>query len=348
MYRFVYDTLLVHTDPEEAHHHAMEAIGAFGRTPFAPLVQATLCSPGRGSCPGIFARPVPGRVGLAAGQDKRATAILGTIALGFGFTEIGTVTPLPQPGNDRPRLWRLPEQKAFRNRMGFNNDGAAVVADRLRKLRSTRRGRAAVVGVNIGKNKWVSAADAPADYAECARQLAPWADYLVINVSSPNTPRLRDLQAIGALRPIVRATRAAADSAAGRHVPILVKIAPDLADDDIAAVAHLVMDEGLDGVVATNSTIHHSYGDGGVSGAPLLDRAVDVVRRLRVILGREYIIIGVGGIFSVADAMRMINAGADLLEILTSFVYNGPLFPARLNRALAHTAPSRPSLSPAG
>ena len=338
LYRWVYNNLLVRTDAEVAHDVAMRAIAAFGRSPLAPLVQATAGWRGGGSFAGLLARPVPGRVGLAAGQDKDATAVLGTIALGFAFTEIGTVTPLPQPGNEQPRLWRITEERAFRNRMGFNNDGADAVAARLEELRSSTRGRAAVVGVNIGKNKWTSAPDAPHDYAICASKLARWADYLVINVSSPNTPGLRDLQAVDSLREIARATRVAADQAAGRRVPVLVKIAPDLADADIADVARLVIDEDLDGVVATNTTIAHDHGEGGVSGAPVLDRAVAVVSQLRGLLGPDRIIIGVGGIFTVSDASRMINAGADLLEILTSFVYEGPLLPGKLNRALARTA----------
>lgn len=334
LYRILYDKVLVHTDPEKAHRYAMAAIGAFGRTPLAPLAAATVFHYRSKPLRGLLSRPIPGRVGMAAGQDKKATAILGTLALGFGFTEIGTVTPLPQPGNEAPRLWRIPEERALRNRMGFNNDGAEAVAERLRSLRSTRRGRSAIVGVNIGKNKWVSAEDAPRDYETCARILAPWADYLVINVSSPNTPGLRDLQAVESLRAIARATKDAAESSSHRHVPVLVKIAPDLADSDIDDVAQLVMEEGLDGVVATNTTIAHSYGDGGVSGAPVLDRAVDVVSQLRSSLGKDYLIIGVGGITTIDDAQRMINAGADLLEVLTSFIYEGPFLPSRLNRAL--------------
>ena len=338
LYRWIYNHLLVHTDPEVAHDVAMRAIGTFGRTPLASLSQATVGWRGGGNFTGLLARPLPGRVGLAAGQDKDATAVLGTIALGFAFTEIGTVTPLPQPGNEQPRLWRINEKRAFRNRMGFNNDGADVVAERLKQLRSSKRGRAAVVGVNIGKNKWTSAQDAPRDYSVCAAKLARWADYLVINVSSPNTPGLRDLQAVDSLGDIARATRTAAEQAAGRRVPVLVKIAPDLADADIASVAQLVVEEDLDGVVATNTTIAHDHGEGGVSGAPVLDRAVDVVAQLRGLLGPDRIIIGVGGIFTVSDANRMLNAGADLLEVLTSFVYEGPLLPGRLNRALARTA----------
>lgn len=338
LYRWVYNNILVHTDAEVAHDVAMKAIGIFGHSPLAPLSQATVGWHGGGSFAGLLARPLPGRLGLAAGQDKDATAILGTVALGFAFTEIGTVTPKPQPGNEKPRLWRITEKKAFRNRMGFNNDGADAVAERLAELRSTKRGRAAIVGVNIGKNKWTSAEDAPQDYSICAAKLARWADYLVINVSSPNTPGLRDLQAVDSLREIARVTREASERAAGRRVPVLVKIAPDLADADIAQVAQMVIDEDLDGVVATNTTIAHDYGDGGVSGAPVLDRAVEVVTQLRTLLGPDRIIIGVGGIFTVGDANRMLNAGADLLEILTSFVYEGPFLPGKLNRALAKTA----------
>jgi dihydroorotate oxidase len=219
--------------------------------------------------------------------------------------------------------------------MGFNNDGADAVARRLARLRSSRRGRACVVGVNIGKNRWVAAEDAAADYATCAGKLARYADYLVVNVSSPNTPGLRDLQAVEALRPIVRATRRAADAAARRHVPVLVKIAPDLADGDVDAVARLVAEEELDGVVATNTTVAHSHGEGGVSGRPVRERALAVVSRLRTALGPHYLVIGVGGVFTVADAEAMISAGADLLETLTGFVYEGPLMPGRINRALA-------------
>ena len=335
LYRLLYKRVLAKTDPEQAHKAAMRLIGAFGRSPLAGLSSATVGRLGGDRLRGLLARPVPGRLGLAAGQDKNATAVLGTIALGFAFTEVGTVTPLPQPGNDRPRLWRLPEEHAFRNRMGFNNDGADAVARRLARLRSSRRGRACVVGVNIGKNRWVAAEDAAADYATCAGKLARYADYLVVNVSSPNTPGLRDLQAVEALRPIVRATRRAADAAARRHVPVLVKIAPDLADGDVDAVARLVAEEELDGVVATNTTVAHSHGEGGVSGRPVRERALAVVSRLRTALGPHYLVIGVGGVFTVADAEAMISAGADLLETLTGFVYEGPLMPGRINRALA-------------
>lgn len=338
IYRWIYRTILSHTDPEKAHDAAMRSIGLFGRSPLAWLSHVTVGYRGGGRFSGILGRPVPGRLGLAAGQDKDGEAILGTLALGFGFTEIGTVTPLPQPGNEGLRLWRVPEESAFRNRMGFNNQGADVVAKRLAELRKTTRGARAIVGVNIGKNKWTEPADAASDYATGATKLAPYADYLVINVSSPNTPGLRDLQAVSSLRDIARATRDAASRATERYVPVLVKIAPDLAREDVAEIAQMVIEEKLDGVVASNTTIAHEYGEGGLSGAPLLDRAVDTVAFLRELLGPNRVIIGVGGIFTANDAHRMVSAGADLVEVLTGFVYEGPCMPGRVNRALAKTA----------
>ena len=219
--------------------------------------------------------------------------------------------------------------------MGFNNSGADEAAKRLRALRRTPRGRSIVVGANIGKTKVTSLEDAVEDYRYSAKAVARWVDYLVVNVSSPNTPGLRSLQSVEALRPILEAVREAADQAAMRHVPLLVKIAPDLADEDLDAVADLVLDLGLDGVVATNTTIDHDLGDGGLSGAPLLPRSLEVVRRLRSRLGEGPTIIGVGGISSIMDAELMLDAGADLLQAYTAFIYNGPAWPGRINRALA-------------
>ena len=341
LYDLLYKTVLTRIDPELIHDVCLDAIEVtskvplvrdavrqmWGRRPAFPVPSANQGGP--------FARPVPGILGLAAGMDKEGQAVEGLDMLGFGFIEVGTFTAHAQDGNDKPRMWRYPQMRAVRNRMGFNNDGADAVARRLARLRSSRRGRACVVGVNIGKNRWVAAEDAAADYATCAGKLARYADYLVVNVSSPNTPGLRDLQAVEALRPIVRATRRAADAAARRHVPVLVKIAPDLADGDVDAVARLVAEEELDGVVATNTTVAHSHGEGGVSGRPVRERALAVVSRLRTALGPHYLVIGVGGVFTVADAEAMISAGADLLETLTGFVYEGPLMPGRINRALA-------------
>lgn len=238
-------------------------------------------------------------------------------------------------------MWRYPATRALRNRMGFNNPGADEAARRLRALRSTRRGRAVVVGANIGKTKVTPLEDAVEDYRYSASAVARWVDYLVVNVSSPNTPGLRSLQAVESLRPILAAVRQAADAAAHRRVPLLVKIAPDLADADIDAVADLVVDMGLDGVVATNTTVNHDLGEGGLSGAPLLPRSLEVVRRLRSRLGEGPTIIGVGGISSIMDAELMLDAGADLLQAYTAFIYNGPAWPGRINRALATRRPAR-------
>ncbi|HEY0992273.1 MAG TPA: quinone-dependent dihydroorotate dehydrogenase, partial [Kofleriaceae bacterium] len=229
-----------------------------------------------------FGRELPGPLGLAAGFDKDARGARALLAVGFGFVEVGTVTAEPQPGNPRPRLFRLPRDRALINRMGFNNDGALAAADRL-----ARRGPG-VVGANIGKTRRVADADAIADFTASARRLAPVADYLVVNVSSPNTPGLRDLQAVDRLRPLLVAVRTACDLASPmRRVPLLVKIAPDLADDDIDAVADLALELGLDGIIATNTSIARTglaspadrvaaLGAGGLSGAPLHDRSLAV------------------------------------------------------------------------
>ena len=213
-------------------------------------------------------------------------------------------------------------------------DGVGA-AEQLRRLRATRRGRNAVIGVNIGKTKVTPPEEAAADYATSARLLAPFADYLVVNVSSPNTPGLRDLQSVDSLRPILRAVRAAADTVTGdRRVPLLVKIAPDLADDDVDAVADLAVELGLDGVAAVNTTIGHDLGPGGLSGPPLLERGVEVVARLRARLGTGPVILGSGGITTAEDARRYLEAGATLVQGYTAFIYEGPLWASRLNRAL--------------
>ncbi|HEU4976739.1 MAG TPA: quinone-dependent dihydroorotate dehydrogenase [Baekduia sp.] len=286
---------------------------------------------------------LPSPLGLAAGFDKDARHVAALAALGFGFVEIGTVTAAAQPGNPRPRMARLPADRALVNRMGFNNDGADAAAGRLRRLRSG--GRAPAVGVNIGKTKVVPAEQAPADYRASAERLAALADYLVVNVSSPNTPGLRDLQAVEQLRPLLAEVRDAI-AACGRHVPLLVKIAPDLADADIDAVADLAVAEGLDGIVATNTTIGReglssdpaavaAAGAGGLSGAPLRARSLAVLRRLRARVGERVAIVSVGGIETPEDAFERLQAGATLVQAYTGFVYGGPLWPARMNRGLS-------------
>lgn len=341
LYDLLYKTVFARIDPETIHDVCMEAIEAtskvplvrdvvrqaVGRRPAFPVPSANQGGP--------FVRPVPGILGLAAGMDKEGQAVEGMDMLGFGFVEVGTFTARPQPGNDKPRMWRYPTIRAVRNRMGFNNSGADEAAARLRHLRSTVRGRSIVVGANIGKTKTTPLEQAADDYAYSASKVARWVDYLVVNVSSPNTPGLRSLQEVESLRPILTAVREAADAAAHRHVPLLVKIAPDLADEDIDAVADLVLDMKLDGVVAANTTIDHDLGEGGLSGAPLLPRSLQVVRRLRNRMGEGPTIIGVGGISSIMDAELMLDAGADLLQAYTAFIYNGPAWPGRINRALA-------------
>ncbi len=335
MYRVLFTTVLRRFAPERAHHLAFAAIRIAAAVPVLRTVLRRSLVP-RGPAVRVLGRDLPGRFGLAAGFDKDGEGVLGLTMLGFGFVEVGTVTPVAQPGNDAPRLWRIVDREALRNRMGFNNSGAAAVAGRLRALRSTPAGRAAVVGVNIGKNKVTPAEGAAADYATCARVLAPWADYLVVNVSSPNTPGLRDLQSVEALRPLLVAARTAADEAtAPGRVPLLVKIAPDLADQDVDEVADLALDLGLDGIVAVNTTIAHDLGEGGLSGPPLLGRGLEVVARLRSRLGSGPVIIGVGGISTTEDAEAYLDAGADLVQGYTGFIYRGPFWASRINKGLA-------------
>ena len=336
----VYDALFrfgfSRMDPEEAHHLAARAIEMAGAIP--PARAAIAATFGRTARTGgevtMFGRHLSGRLGAAAGFDKDARMVRGLIALGFSHVEIGTVTAHPQPGNDKPRLFRIIPERALVNRMGFNNVGSAAVATRLRALRSTRHGRGLVIGVNIGKTKVTPAEHAAQDYATSATRLAPFADYLVVNVSSPNTPGLRDLQSVDSLRPILIATQQAADAACRRRVPVLVKIAPDLADEDVRAVGELVLELDLAGVVATNTTIAHDHGAGGLSGRPLAPRAREVVGIVRSVIGADKAIIGVGGVSSPQDADALIAAGADLVQGYSAFIYEGPGWPGRVNRGM--------------
>jgi dihydroorotate dehydrogenase len=358
-YRFLFDHLATRTDAERAHHAGFRAIRA-GR----PVTRHTL---GRRAGEPVerMGLSFPGVLGLAAGFDKNAVGIDALAALGFGFVEVGTVTGRPQPGNPRPRLFRLPTDQAVVNRMGFNNDGAELVAERLARRRRAEgrsntgerghhRRPPTIVGVNIGRTKVVPEAEAVDDYRLSTRLLAPHADYLVVNVSSPNTPGLRDLQAVEKLQPLLAAVRREALHATDRHVPLLVKIAPDLDEDDVLAVADLVVAESLDGIVATNTTISRDglrstaaevehAGAGGLSGAPLLHRSLEVMRMLRSRMGEEPTLIGVGGIATVGDAVERLAAGADLLQAYTALIYQGPTWPGRMNRALARR--TEPALS---
>jgi len=297
-----------------------------------------------------FGLTFPSPFGLAAGFDKEGLGINALADLGFGHVEVGTITGQAQPGNPQPRLFRLVEDRAVINRMGFNNDGAASVAPRLtealRGLSATYGAVRPVVGVNIGKTKVVELEDALGDYLISARTLAPSADYLVVNVSSPNTPGLRLLQDVESLRPLLAGVREAADAAAGRHVPLLVKIAPDLSDDDVDDVATLALDLKLDGIICTNTTISRdglasdpalveSRGAGGLSGAPLKQRSLEVLRRLKSAVGDRLVLVSVGGVETGADVQERLDAGATLVQGYTAFLYEGPFWAGRINKELA-------------
>ena len=332
-------------DPEKAHHVGFWGVQTLRNVGITRALRKYF-QPAPELATTVMGITFPSPFGLAAGFDKGGKGIAALAGIGFGHVEIGTITGQAQPGNPQPRLFRLVEDKAVINRMGFNNDGAAAAGPRVAAARADleteyRGAVRPVIGVNIGKTKVTPLEEAVEDYRYSAAAVARWVDYLVVNVSSPNTPGLRSLQSVETLRPILEAVREAADRAARRHVPLLVKIAPDLADEDIDAVAQMVLDMGLDGVVATNTTIDHDLGEGGLSGAPLLPRALEVVRRLRRGLGQEPTIIGVGGISSVMDAELMLDAGADLLQAYTAFIYNGPAWPGRINRALATGSAAR-------
>lgn len=346
MYRLLYRVVLRRVPAEAAHLAAFGLIRAVAWVPGAAWLLRRWLGP---RDPVLRVRALglsfPGPVGLAAGFDKDARGTRGLAALGFGFVEVGTVTARAQPGNPRPRMFRLAADRALVNRMGFNNAGAAAAAAALRRSRARPGGP--VVGVNIGKTRAVPDADAAADYAASARAVAAVADYVVVNVSSPNTPGLRDLQATGRLKPVLVAVRAALDAAVcGRRVPLLVKIAPDLADADVDAVADLALELGLDGIIATNTTVSRTglasteaevaaAGAGGLSGPPLRARSLAVLRRLHARAGDRLVLIAVGGIETPDDAWERLRAGATLVQAYTGFVYGGPLWPRRMHAGLA-------------
>jgi dihydroorotate dehydrogenase len=356
MYRLLYRVVLRRVPAEAAHAGAFWLIRVAARVPGAAWLLGRWLAP---RDPVLRVRALglefPGPLGLAAGFDKDARGTRGLAALGFGFVEVGTVTARAQPGNPRPRMFRLTADRALVKRMGFNNSGAAAAAARLRG-----RARGPVVGVNIGKTRAVPDEEAAADYAASARAVAEVADYVVVNVSSPNTPGLRDLQAADRLRPVLVAVRAALDgaSAGRRRVPLLVKIAPDLADADVDAVADLALELGLDGIIATNTTTSRAglaspaaevaaAGAGGLSGPPLRARALEVLTRLRARAGDRLVLIAAGGIETPDDAWERLRAGATLVQAYTGFVYGGPLWPRRIHAGLARRVKAA-GLSPAG
>lgn len=334
--------LLFSMDAERAHQLSLGLAGWASR--FAPalwMARKLYCPPVdprlRVDAFGLeFANPV----GLAAGLDKDGDAIDLWAALGFGLVEVGTVTPgTGQPGNQKPRLERIREDDAIVNRMGFNNRGADALAKRL-----SRRKTPIPVGANLGKAKQTPLENAPDDYESTLRAVWPVADYIVINVSSPNTPGLRDLQAVRSLEPLVSRVlevNQELGSASGNTRPILIKVAPDLADDDLDALADLAVDMGISGIIATNTTLKHerlsrtAHIAGGVSGPPLKTRALEVTRRLRRRLGAHFPLVGVGGIRSAYDAYERIRSGATLVQMYTGLVYEGPHLVRTIVKGLA-------------
>ena len=363
MYRLLFRMVLRRVPAEAAHRAGFWLIRVLGVAAGMPGVAGVLRRRLGPRDPVLRVRALglefPGPLGLAAGFDKDARGVAGLAALGFGFVEVGTVTARAQPGNPRPRMFRLPADRALVNRMGFNNEGAGAAAARLRRLADAGRGGrgdrgqggrgsrgGVIVGVNIGKTKAVPDEEAARDYAASARAVAGVADYVVVNVSSPNTPGLRDLQAADRLKPVLVAVREALDAAADHRVPLLVKIAPDLADADVDAIADLALELGLDGIVATNTTVSRdglasspaevaAAGAGGLSGAPLRGRALAVLRRLHARAGDRLVLIAAGGIETSDDAWERLQAGATLVQAYTGFIYGGPLWPRRVHAGLA-------------
>ena len=351
MYQAFYQLIFRRMDAETAHRIGFWLIRAVAAAPGGRWLLRRLFAPRDPALPvTALGLNFPSPLGLAAGFDKNGEGVAGLAALGFGFVEVGTVTARPQPGNPRPRLFRFPAQRALVNRMGFNNAGALAVAARLRAYRGPRP----VTGVNIGKSKVAAEDEAIADYVTSARAVADVADYVVVNVSSPNTPGLRDLQAADKLRPLLIAVRGALDEASpARRVPLLVKIAPDLADAAIDAVAALALELGLDGIIATNTTISREglpagtdVGPGGMSGAPLKKRALEVLRRLHAAAGDQLVLIAAGGIEDAADAAERLAAGATLVQAYTAFIYGGPTWPRRVNSGLAADSGRRGTAAP--
>ena len=332
-------------DAETAHELTLDALARTQRTPLAWAY-----------CAGMVEDPVqlaglrfPNRVGLAAGLDKNARCIDALGSMGFGFVEVGTVTPKGQPGNPKPRMFRLPQAKALINRLGFNNDGLDAFLAHVVQASFRQKGR--ILGLNIGKNASTAIEDAAQDYLTCLDGVYPHADYVAVNISSPNTRNLRELQndaALDALLASLQQRRLQLREQHGRDVPLFVKVAPDLDTTQVQAIAQALQRHGMDGVIATNTTIdrsaiqglpHHEE-TGGLSGTPVYEHSNRVIRQLRQALGKDFPIIGVGGILSAADAVGKIQAGADVVQIYTGLIYQGPGLVQQAARAIKAQCPA--------
>ncbi|GIP33915.1 quinone-dependent dihydroorotate dehydrogenase [Paenibacillus sp. J2TS4] len=342
LYRSLAKPVLFRMDAEKAHHLIINGLSKGARFPG----MASLLGQLYGTVPSpklevkLWDIEFPNPIGLAAGLDKNGQAVPGFSAIGFGFMEVGTVTPKPQTGNDRPRLFRLPEDLALINRMGFNNVGADQMAV---NLRQTGR-RTIPVAVNIGKNKTTSNEEAEQDYRECLRKLYPFGDFFVVNISSPNTPDLRKLQHGEELKRLLEAVMEERDRQSGqdaRPKPVLVKIAPDISDQDLEYIMDTILASPISGIIATNTTIRrdglghpNASETGGLSGKPLTARSTDVIKAIYRLTRGRIPIIGCGGIFNAQDAYDKIRAGANLVEVYTSLIYEGPGLIKRLNAGL--------------
>lgn len=340
MYKSLVRPLLFLFDPEKIHHFVFSLLKLKGKIPgFRWILSTFFVKEDPRHEKEVFGIRFKNRVGLAAGFDKDARLIDELACFGFGFIEIGTLTPKPQPGNEKPRLFRLPADQALINRMGFNNQGVLAAVERLKKRKST-----VIVGGNIGKNKVTPNENALEDYAYCFEALYEYVDYFVVNVSSPNTPGLRELQEKEPLRKLLSYVKALS-LAKPKQKPVLLKIAPDLSNEQLDDVIDILKETKTDGVIATNTTIAREglsteqqtlaqIGNGGLSGKPLAARSTEVIRYLRTKLGPQYPIIGVGGIMTAEDAVEKLTAGADLIQLYTGFVYEGPAIVRRINKAI--------------
>ena len=336
MYKSTIRKLLFQIDPEKVHHLTFNFLKFFFKIPFTKgLTKSIFSIDDRRLERNFFGLTFKNPVGLAAGFDKNARLFDEFSNYGFGFVEIGTVTPKPQAGNSKKRLFRLKEDEAIINRMGFNNDGVKVIAERLRKRKSD-----IIIGGNIGKNKITPNEKAVDDYLICFNELFHVVDYFVVNVSSPNTPNLRELQDKEPLTRLL-STLQKENHKKESSKPILLKIAPDLSDDQLFDIIDIVKITGIDGVIATNTTISRDNlvsdnrnETGGLSGKPVKDRSTEVIRFLSEKSNKAFSIIGVGGIHSAKDAQEKLDAGADLVQIFTGFIYEGPALVKEINRSL--------------
>lgn len=330
-------------DAEPAHELTMDMLARGQRTP----LQWAWCNETVDDPIELAGLTFPNRVGMAAGLDKNARCIDALGAMGFGFVEVGTVTPKGQPGNPKPRMFRLPEARALINRLGFNNEGLDAFLHNVQqaRFRSLPRKHPMLLGLNIGKNATTPIENATSDYLTCLDGVYPHADYVTINISSPNTQNLRALQSDAALDSLLGAIAQRRETLAMQHarrVPVFVKIAPDLDEMQVSVIAATLQRHGMDGVIATNTTIsrvavqgmHHAEETGGLSGAPVLEASNQVIRQLRAALGSRFPIIGVGGIMSADDAVSKIRAGADVVQIYTGLIYEGPALVPKAAKAI--------------